>query len=62
MGIILSYAMEEAAKNNKKSVRIDTHKDNKTMQRSLEESGFENMGELTLLSGSEEGDKRLGYE
>lgn len=62
MGIILSYAMEEAARNKKKSVRIDTHKDNKTMQRSLEKNGFENMGELTLLSGSEEGDKRLGYE
>lgn len=62
MGIILSYAIEEAARNNKKSVRIDTHKDNKAMQRSLEKNGFENMGELTLLSGSEEGDKRLGYE
>ena len=62
MGIILSYAMEEAAKNNKKSVRIDTHKDNKAMQKSLDKNGFENMGELTLLSGSEEGDKRLGYE
>lgn len=62
MGIILSYAMEKAARNKKKSVRIDTHKDNKTMQRSLEKNGFENMGELTLLSGSEEGDKRLGYE
>ena len=62
MGIILSYAIEEAARNNKKSVRIDTHKDNKAMQSSLEKNGFENMGELTLLSGSEEGDKRLGYE
>ena len=62
MGLILSYAADEGARNKKKSIRIDTHKENKAMQSALEKNGFENMGELTLLSGSEEGDKRLGYE
>ena len=62
MGLILSYAADEAARNKKKSIRIDTHEENKAMQSALEKNGFEYMGELTLLSGSEEGDKRLGYE
>ena len=62
MGIILSYCIEEARKTKKKSVRIDTHKDNKAMIKSLEKNGFEKMGVLTLSSGSEEVDERLGYE
>ena len=62
MSIILSYCIEESRKTKKKSVRIDTHKDNKAMIKSLEKNGFEKMGVLTLSSGSEEGDERLGYE
>lgn len=62
MGVILSYCIKEAERRGKKSVRVDTHMDNKPMRASLVNNGFEELGELTLLSGSEEGDKRLGFE
>lgn len=44
------------------SVRIDTHPDNKAMQRALEKAGFVRCGDLVLVSGEEKGDRRLGYE
>ena len=34
------------------SIRIDTHKDNKTMQRCLERCGFARCGRITLADGS----------
>lgn len=44
------------------SVRIDTHPDNKALQRALEKAGFVRCGNLVLVSGAEKGDMRLGYE
>lgn len=43
------------------SVRIDTHPDNRSMQRALEKSGYRPCGRLKLLSGAEKGGTRLGY-
>lgn len=44
------------------SVRVDTHPDNKPMQRALEKAEFVYCGNLILVSGAEKGDGRLGYE
>ena len=41
-----------------KSLRIDTHKDNKPMQRSLAKNGFTRCGIIYLLSG----DERIAYQ
>lgn len=43
------------------SVRVDTHPDNRSMQRALEKSGYRLCGPLRLLSGAEMGGIRLGY-
>lgn len=40
------------------SIRIDTHKDNKPMQRSLEKNGFEKCGIIYLKNGEE----RIAYQ
>ena len=44
------------------SLRIDTHKDNKAMQRALEKSGVICCGIITLAEGLEIGQTRLAYE
>lgn len=44
------------------SIRIDTHPENLTMQKTLKRAGFQRCGELVLLSGDEAGDLRYGYE
>lgn len=62
MSYILSYCLDKAREEGKKSVRIDTHKDNISMNKALEKNNFDNRGTIILLSGSEEGDERLGYE
>ena len=41
-----------------RSIRIDTHKDNKPMQRSLEKNGFKKCGIIYL----ENGDERIAYQ
>ena len=41
-----------------KSIRIDTHKDNKPMQRSLEKNGFTRCGIIYLANG----DERIAYQ
>lgn len=45
-----------------RSVRADTHPENRAMQKALEKSGFVRCGVLTLIGGSEDGDRRLAYE
>ncbi len=44
------------------SVRIDTHHDNKIMQRSLENAGFTPCGTIYLADGESKGAARIGYE
>ena len=53
---------EMASQEGLASVRVDTHPDNKPMQRALEKAGFVRCGNLILVSGAEKGDGRLGYE
>lgn len=55
---LLHYAVEECQKQNIKSIRIDTHKDNHSMQRFLTKNGFVACGEITLQSGA----PRIGFE
>ena len=40
-------------------LRVDTHRDNKTMQRALERQGFDRSGIIVL---SRNGDERIAYE
>ena len=48
----------EYCSNLSKSLRIDTHKDNKPMQRSLEKNGFVRCGIIHLANG----DERIAYQ
>ena len=43
------------------NIRIDTHPDNRSMQRALAKSGYTLCGSLTLTEGTEKGDPRLAY-
>lgn len=43
-GLFFEYAIEKARKLNFKSIRIDTHRDNQSMQRYISKHGFEYCG------------------
>lgn len=49
---LLDYVIEKCCENNTQSIRIDTHKDNLSMQRFLTKNGFELCGNITLESGA----------
>jgi GNAT superfamily N-acetyltransferase len=44
------------------SIKIDTHEDNKSMQRMLLKNDFVYCGYIFLIDGAEKGAKRLAYE
>ena len=44
------------------AVRIDTHPGNIPMQRALKKAGFVQCGEIVLVGGCEDGDKRIAFE
>ena len=44
------------------SLRIDTHPENRPMQRALEKAGFIRCGRIYLKDGAETGDVRIGFE
>lgn len=50
--LLLDYAIEQCQKHQIKSIRIDTHHDNQSMQRFLYKNGFELCGQITLESGA----------
>lgn len=54
---IATRVLEECLKR-AKNIRIDTHRDNTPMQRSLEKNGFKRCGIIYL----ENGDERLAYQ
>lgn len=58
VGKIIAFAGEESLKNGFKSMRIDTHPDNKSMQRALQKAGYRYCGNIFLANG----DLRLAYE
>lgn len=49
---LLEFAINECLKYNISSIRIDTHKDNLSMQKFLEKHGFAYCGIVTLESGA----------
>lgn len=55
---VVDFATEIVLKNNIESIRIDTHEDNKSMQKALEKNGFKTCGTIYLLDGA----KRIGFE
>ena len=57
-GKIVAFATEQCKKQNIASLRIDTHKDNISMQKMLTKNGFEPRGIIYLEDGAE----RIGFE
>ncbi len=57
-GKIVEYAVSECEKCNVTTIRIDTHRDNQSMQRMLLKNGFERRGIIYLESGAE----RIAFE
>lgn len=53
---LFDFAIEKAKENNIRSIRIDTHKDNKTMKAILKKYKFEKTGEITLSRSNEKRD------
>ena len=43
-------------------IRIDTHPDNRSMQRALDKSGYRPCGLIRLSGGSEDGELRIAYQ
>ena len=65
MGIaseMLSYAENMAAERGFKSMRGDTHRDNKAMRRTLEKRGFVHCGTIYIDGIKSERTKRVCYE
>ncbi len=54
----VKYVTEKVQKENIKSIRIDTHEDNRSMRKALEKNGFKACGTIYLLDGA----KRIGFE
>ena len=61
-GTMLDFACDKAAQLGLASVRIDTHADNKPMQRALQKAGFIPCGVITLTEGSDAGEPRIAFE
>ncbi|MDO4976520.1 MAG: GNAT family N-acetyltransferase [Eubacteriales bacterium] len=59
---LFSKVADFARANGAKSIRIDTHPENQSMQHALSKSGFTLCGLLYLVDGDEVGDPRYGYE
>lgn len=55
---LLDYVTSQCFHNNIKSIRIDTHMDNQSMQRFLTKHDFIACGTITLASGA----PRIGFE
>ena len=61
-GTMLNFACAKAAQMGLASVRIDTHADNKPMQRALQKAGFVSCGVITLVEGNDAGAQRIAFE
>ena len=61
-GQMLSYAENMAAQNGFKSIRGDTHRDNKAMRGLLEKSGFVHCGTIYLNGIMDARNERVCYE
>lgn len=61
-GTMLNFACDKAAQMGLASVRIDTHADNKPMQRALQKAGFVSCSVITLVEGNDAGAQRIAFE
>ena len=61
-GAMLDFACDKTAQLGLASVRIDTHADNKPMQRTLQKAGFISCGVITLAEGNDAGEPRIAFE
>lgn len=61
-GTMLDFACDKAAQMGLASVRVDTHADNKPMQRALQKAGFVPCGIITLIEGNDVGTQRIAFE
>lgn len=57
-GLIIQYTRQMCRQKGYSAIRIDTHHENKAMQRTAERAGFHYCGIITLTSGA----TRLAYE
>lgn len=55
---MMDYAISQTKKHGLSSIRIDTHRDNLSMQRFLQKNGFHYCGDITLQSGA----PRIAFE
>lgn len=62
VGILFDCVSNLAAERDIKSVRIDTHPDNRFMRSALAKASFVQCGELRLMRCDEAGALRIGYE
>lgn len=61
-GTMLDFACDKTAQLGIASVRIDTHADNKPMQRALQKAGFIPCGVITLVEGNDADEPRIAFE
>ena len=61
-GKMFAHAFAMAREQGFPSVRIDTHEGNLPMQSALKKTGFHFCGGITLASGVEAGNPRIGFE
>ena len=61
-GTMLDFACNKAAQMGLSSIRIDTHADNKPMQRALRKAGFSLCGIITLAEGKDAGAQLIAFE
>lgn len=59
---LFSEVEKMARERGMQSIRIDTHMDNKAMQRTLDKNGFERCGIIKLLDPADAGALRIAYE
>lgn len=59
---LFSASEKESARLGYRDIRIDTHPDNRSMQRALEKSGYLRCGTLRLIGGAEDGGLRVGFQ
>jgi len=60
--ILIEFAKEVAIRNNKISIRVDTHQDNMPMNRLLQKMGFIKCGIIHLIGYSDAEKARVAYE
>lgn len=62
MGEMVKCVQQMSLERGMHSIKIDTHEENLSMQKAMENSGFKYCGVIYLEGGPEDGDKRVAYE